>query len=202
MKTLVWDVDDVLNDLMREWLGTAWLPAHADSPVRDFAELRENPPHRLLGVRLEEYHESLDAFRSSLDRSPLAPSPGVLAWFREHGHRFRHVALTAVPLDQAPRSAAWVLTHFATWIRTFAVTPSPRAARPAGLGEGTKKEFLAWLGKGDVLIDDDEANVSGARALGMETILVPRPWNSGHGTLAERLQALAVQEGRPAMEPR
>ena len=64
MLTIAWDVDDVLNNLMEAWLGEAWKPAtrNARCPIR---KLRENPPHRLLGVPESDYHSSLDAFRLS-----------------------------------------------------------------------------------------------------------------------------------------
>ena len=48
MLTIVWDVDDVLNDLMAVWFRDAWLPKHAACPVR-YEEITENPPHRVLG---------------------------------------------------------------------------------------------------------------------------------------------------------
>ena len=33
MKTIVWDVDDVLNDLMRDWLTQWWMPAHPETKI-------------------------------------------------------------------------------------------------------------------------------------------------------------------------
>ena len=33
MKTIAWDVDDVLNDCMRTWFERTWLPAHPGCAV-------------------------------------------------------------------------------------------------------------------------------------------------------------------------
>ncbi len=49
MKTIVWDIDDVLNDLTRAWFETAWLPAHRECRLT-YEELKVNPPHELLGT--------------------------------------------------------------------------------------------------------------------------------------------------------
>ena len=62
MKTIVWDVDDVLNNLMQSWLETAWLPAHPACQIT-YRLLTENPPHHLLGISKIEYLQSLDDFR-------------------------------------------------------------------------------------------------------------------------------------------
>ena len=59
MRTLVWDIDDVLNDLMRSWFTEEWLPTHPDCRLA-YADLLENPPHRVLGIAEAEYLASLD----------------------------------------------------------------------------------------------------------------------------------------------
>jgi hypothetical protein len=56
--------------------------------------------------------------------------------------------------------------------------PSGRGDDPASDGIVSKVDYLRWLGRGDVFIDDREENVIGARGLGMTGILVPQPWNS------------------------
>jgi len=44
MKAIMWDVDDVLNDLMGEWFRTRWIPLHPQCPV-DYLGITVNPPH-------------------------------------------------------------------------------------------------------------------------------------------------------------
>ena len=34
MLTIVWDVDDVLNDLMHAWFKHSWLADHPDGKIR------------------------------------------------------------------------------------------------------------------------------------------------------------------------
>ena len=48
--TVVWDVDDVLNDLMAAWLAQVWVSEHPDRPIA-YADVRANPPHELLRHR-------------------------------------------------------------------------------------------------------------------------------------------------------
>jgi len=122
MLTIVWDVDDVLNDLMAAWFRQCWLPAHPDCRVT-YAALRENPPHAVLGIEKAEYLLSLDRFRSSDGGRRLAPNPEILRWMGEHGHRFRHMALTARPLASAGDAAEWVFRHFGNYIRCYGVAP-------------------------------------------------------------------------------
>ena len=191
MKTIVWDVDDVLNDLMRDWFESCWRPSHAGTGIR-YEDIAENPPDRVLGMSRADYLRSLDEFR----RAELAhqrPVADVAAWFGSHGHKCRHLALTAVPLAAAPDSASWVLQHFGQWIRSFNVVPSLRGNEPALANCFlSKKEFFQWLGCRDLIfVDDSEANIAMAQDLGISTLLMPRPWNSGTKTISATLDHLS-----------
>lgn len=191
MRVVIWDVDDVLNDLMRKWFEEWWRPRHAESTLH-YIDLTVNPPHEVLAVSEEEYLRSLDAFR--IERyETLVPQAETLAWFSEHGHRCRNVALTAVPATCAHLSAAWVISHFGRWIDTFAFVPT-RDGVMSGKGRRlTKQEYLKWFGRGDVLVDDRSQNIESVKTIGMEGILVPQPWNtSSHPTLGTALQELTA----------
>jgi hypothetical protein len=189
VKTIVWDVDDVLNDLMRTWFERWWVPAHPDCP-KSYNEILENPPHGLLGVSKSEYLTSLDQFRLSQIAREMAPVPEVLAWFQQHGDHFRHIALTTTPLRTAPVSAAWVMNHYGRWIRSFHLVPSPREAEQIPVYDQSKEDFLRWWGRGDILVDDNSRNVGVARDLDIQGVLIPRPWNRSQLTLAEVLGVL------------
>lgn len=178
MRTIVWDVDDVLNDLMRDWFEGPGR-AMATRPDVAYDDLTSNPPHGELGVALQAYLDSLDRFRQTEYRT-VAPLPEALSWFTQHGHRAHHVALTAVPLPAAHVSAEWVVRHYGGWIRTFAFAPS-RGAGAARPDAHAKTDYLRWLGKGDVYVDDREENVRAAEGLGMRGVVMPRPWNGGRG---------------------
>jgi len=189
MTTIVWDVDDVLNDLMRAWLEEAWLPSHPECVLR-YTDILENPPHRILDVTLGDYRRSLDLFRST-SLMKLPPVPEVEAWFKANGHRFRNIALTTVPLPAAALQAAWVFEHFGLWIRSFNVVTSPRDEVPLPQYDMTKYDFLKWLENADILIDDNPENVKVAATLGIRAFLVSKPWNGGHASLSTILGQLA-----------
>ncbi len=63
MLTVVWDVDDILNDLMYQWfimggwrsIRSAGFPTSA----------QRNPPHQVLGVDRGDYLNSMDQFRET-----------------------------------------------------------------------------------------------------------------------------------------
>jgi hypothetical protein len=185
----VWDVDDVLNDLMRSWFDSVWIPNHPRELLR-YAGVTQNPPHGLLGVSRDEYLSSLDAFRLSPDYARLEPNPDVLSWLVAEGGRCRHVALTATPLRAVPDTAAWVLRHFGRWIREFAFIPAERAGEILPAYDEDKGQWLARHGASSVLVDDSPQNIAAARAAGVAALSWPRPWNDGRPA-AETLQALS-----------
>lgn len=190
MLTIIWDVDDVLNNLMYEWFTHQWLPGHPQCNIK-YEQIIENPPHNLLGADIGEYLASLDAFRMSEQARQMQPVPEVLAWFVKHGHKCRHVALTATPLIGAGHSAGWVIRHFGQWIRSFNFVPSNREGQCIPVYDRTKADYLKWLGQGDVLIDDSLVNIESAKELGIKCILMPRPWNGACHSISNVLDSLS-----------
>jgi FMN phosphatase YigB (HAD superfamily) len=188
MLTIVWDVDDVLNDLMIQWFSQSWQREHPADRTQ-YNQLSANPPHVALGVTREEYLASMDAFRKTATGIHLTPNAEVLEWFAAHGGKFRHIALTARPLESAPEVAAWVLRHFGAWIRCFGIVPT-RTMEGVTTYDRGKGEFLRWLGKGDVLIDDTPENLEQAAALGMKVFAWPQPWNHSPRTTTQILREL------------
>ncbi len=190
MLTIAWDVDDVLNNLMQEWLNKKWLPDHSGCRIR-FNEIIQNPPHQLLKVSKEEYLKSLDEFRLSKEFTKIRPLAETKKWFLKYGDNFRHLVITAVPVKAAAVSAVWTLTNFGRWIRTFHFVPSLRREEKNFKYDRTKKDFLKWLGKVDIFIDDNELNLAGSQELGIRGILFPRPWNSSKLTITQTLELIA-----------
>jgi hypothetical protein len=188
MKTIVWDVDDVLNDLMRDWLDNLWRVEHPDCLI-PYETITQNPPHLVLGISFEDYLNSLDRFRFTAG-ADMKPIPEVLNWFQEHGSSFRHMALTAVPMKAADISASWVLKYYGNWIRSFNIVPSPRKEDLIPHYDQSKKEYLQWWGKGDIFIDDNQGNVDTVRELGVDTKLMPAPWNKSPITRIELLNSI------------
>jgi hypothetical protein len=193
MLTIVWDVDDVLNNLMHQWFHDAWLAEHPDCRLT-YAELTCNPPDTVLGVPRSEYLASMDRFRSTEQGCNLTPNPQLLDWFREQGSNFRHIALTARPLETAPDVAHWVIRHFGGWIRCFGVVPT-RLRKEFPVYDRSKGDYLAWLGRGDVLVDDSTENILEAASLGLKTFQPAQPWNNSTLTVPVLLQELSQMAG-------
>jgi hypothetical protein len=193
MVTIVWDVDDVLNDLMYQWFTHGWLVEHPECKV-SYAELMENPPCAVLGVEKAEYLASLDRFRRTARGQEMTPNVAVLAWFREHGAAYRHIALTARPLESAPDAAHWVMRHFGAWIRCFGIVPTRDLLPGVPVYDENKGDFLEWLGRGDVLVDDTPENLRQAAALGLKAVAFPQPWNWSEESVEAVLQKLAEIE--------
>jgi 5'(3')-deoxyribonucleotidase len=190
VKTIVWDVDDVLNDLMRVWYEEFWLPAHPNLRLK-YNEIDVNPVHPLLNVSKEEYLASLDDFRLSGRYDNLKPLKDVNDWFVEYGPKCRHVALTRVPVAVSHVSAAWVMKKFGVWIRSFHFISSYRRGETAPVYDEDKGTYLHYFGKADLLIDDTMENVEAAEKAGIKTLVFPRPWNKSKLTVAQALAAVS-----------
>ena len=152
-----------------------------------YPEVVENPPHRLLGVGINEYLSSLDEYRLSALYQQMTPVKEIMEWFARCGNNFRHIALTAVPLVAASASAQWVFKHFGAWIRTFHFVPSKGMDKISPDYDTDKSAFLQWLAKVDVFVDDNIANIETAEAIGIKGLLWPRPWNDSKLTTSEAL---------------
>ena len=189
MRTIVWDIDDVLNDLMHAWFTSVWKPANPGSHL-EYRDIAENPPYQSLGIGESEYLASLDAFRLSAASRDMAPNPAIVEWLREHGSAFRHVALTARPLDTAPPAAEWLFRHFGDYFRCFGVVPC-RSIAGTPQYDRDKSDFLRWLGGADYFVDDSPANVAAARALGVNGVIYPQPWNGAIHTVGDVLNMIA-----------
>ena len=168
---LLWYIDDVLNRFMQ--LCYNFFPAWKKPDYRD---LTENPPHKLLGISKEQYLATLDSCRPDLYKE--GPRPEILLFFERHGHEFRHVALSSVPIRFAPDSARWVLRHFGAWIQNCVFIPSPRPDfRIASELFRSKGEAAAFFGPDAILIDESPANAEDAEKHGCRAMLFPAPWN-------------------------
>ncbi|MBU2540184.1 hypothetical protein KJ786_03425 [Patescibacteria group bacterium] len=180
--TIAWDIDDVLNELMKEWFEKLWKLEHPECKV-DYKDILKNPPHELLGVSKEEYLASLDEFRRS-KYFELKPIPEVLDWFSKYGDRCRHIALTSTPFATASISAEWVIRNYGKWIRTFHFIPSHREGIIIPQYDKNKGEYLGY-NKVDFFVDDSLENIQSVEAFGIKTITFPRPWNNNKNSLKE-----------------
>ena len=169
---LIWDIDDVLNELIPLCIATT---AQKVKPGIKREDVQTNPPLEELGCSLDEYRKLLDECR---DRHLYSRPPRreVLEFFQEWGNCFRSVTLSSSPMHMAPRSAEWVLHHFGSWIQGTIFVPSPRKHVPVESALFASKAE-AVLSLGGILIDDMPINVENVRAAGGEALYFPAPWN-------------------------
>lgn len=174
MKLIVWDIDDVLNDLLK-----CWFEEFKESAglTIDYEDILKNPPHEILGLSKQEYLARLDAFRMSEKGRNLTPNRQILEWLRKHGSGFRHMALTARPRQSMPMLSEWLFRHFGDWIRTVSFVPSFRQGENLPEYDLSKAAFLNWLDRADFFIDDMPENVEAAASVGIAAFAYPQPWN-------------------------
>jgi hypothetical protein len=187
MITIAWDVDDILNDLMYNWLTKKWLLEFPDCRV-NFEQITENTPESIINISKEEYLLSLDNFRLSKNYSQMKPNAEILAWFENFGDKARHMALTAVPVLAAHVSAEWVMRHFGKWIRSFNFVPSLRKEdenTPAY--DKSKVDYLKRMNRIDLLVEDSEINIREAEESGIKGMLIGKPWNKSNLSVADAL---------------
>jgi hypothetical protein len=194
---ILWDVDDVLNQLMKEWLKSWHQQDGVGQSHLSFDQLTDNPPHKQIGISLEEYYRSLDEFRNSLTARDLIPNRQVLHWFNQHGKGHVHIALTARPVLTMPNQAAWIYDHFGQWIQSV-VTVAPARKHVDRQQHGTfetKVAYAKWLGKPSVLIDDNQENIASVKGICPFALLFPQPWNASRQKADEVLSQLTEYLG-------
>jgi len=183
----MWDVDDVLNDLMKQWLRTAWKPLHPECSL-DYGEITANPPHELLGVNKQEYLDSLDTFRREKFQD-LKPIPEMVAWFQRYGTLAEHLVVTSTPLFLADRAAEWVFKHFGEWVRSFNVVPSPRGEKHPRT-RPNKAEYLQVFSRVDIVVEDNPETIRQMSTIGLAIVTIPRPWNKSKDTLKDAIEKI------------
>lgn len=175
MKIIVWDIDDVLNDLTKEWFTSFSLDINITCSLK-FEDLKENPPHNLLGITEEFYIKSLDKFRKEQGHK-LKPLMETLSWFERKGDRYFHIALTATPFFYVPLSAEWLFNNYGKWFNSFNFVPSKREGDGYRYRFSTKLSLIKLFRNIDAFIDDNESNIEDVSTIGVKTFLFPRPWN-------------------------
>ena len=187
---VVWDLDDVLNNLMLAWLG--WSERPGDRSIA-YSDLHQNPPHCLLGLTEIVYKQSLDEFRNSDEARKMMPVKVVIDWFLEYGHDFDNHVLTARSRSTVPAAAEWVFRHFGEWIRHFHFVPAYRTHDKLPDMGGDKATVIRLIGGADFFVDDDRKNLEAAIDAVPFPILIPQPWNRCSGDMASALAAITVK---------
>ena len=188
---IVWDADDVLNRLMFSWLDY-WNTINNTNA--SYSELSQNPPDSIIGISRKEYIDSLDGFRNSESGKKVLTNDIVKNWFENHGNKFKHVACTARPIETMPNQAWWIYYNYGKWIHTVHAAKTVRDLmdnhHPA-----TKADFISWMNKEVLFIDDSEENVNAVSETGSETMLYPQPWNSSKHSEEEFIAKLNEKLG-------
>jgi hypothetical protein len=84
--------------------------------------------------------------------------------------------------------------HFGAWIRCFGVVPT-RLQEGLPIYDQTKGQYLAWLSRGDIFVDDSTENIREAHSLGLRTLQPAQPWNNSQVTVSELLRQLSSMAG-------
>jgi hypothetical protein len=82
------------------------------------------------------------------------------------------------------------MKNFGRWIRSFNFVPSLRTAERIPGYDSSKADYLKWLNKINLLVEDNEENVRGAQELGIKCILIKKPWNKNGRPLKESLEEI------------
>ena len=171
---IIWDVDDVLNCMMESWLNSWNQGNNSNIALKD---IKENPPHEILGTTKEMYLTSLDEFRNSESGKYVLANSIVMNWFEGHGNKFKHVACTARPIETMPNQAWWIYYNFGQWINTVHAIGAVRDSK-IDYQTGSKADFISYIDTEVIFIDDSEQNINAVSKIGAETILYPQPWNT------------------------
>lgn len=182
---IVWDVDDVLNNLMASWIDD-W--SYRNKKKYRINDLIENPPNRMLKISLEEYYNDLDTFRNENNGDHIPVNKEIMVWFKEKGHLFHNIACTARSKSTRACQARWIYNNYGNWISTVNMSYSGRLKNKKD--SLNKIEFLGFLNKDLLFIDDNEDTIKEAKDMGFDTLLYPQPWNSSTITVNELINKI------------
>jgi len=181
---IVWDVDDVLNCLMKSWL-QYWSQESGLKIILN--EIIKNPPQDILGITKEDYLNSLDTFRNSDLGKDLEVNHIIKKWFLHHGNKFNHIACTGRPIRTMPNQAWWLYKNYSQWIKTVHMTGADRDLESRKI---SKADFISFINSDVVFIDDCENNINSVSKIGGITLLYPQPWNKANYTEVEFISKL------------
>lgn len=192
MNTLVvWDIDDVLNPLMEDWLEHQKSIERIDASLT-YDSLIDPDFSRTLNWGRNRFLESLDEFRLQ-SQSKLLPNQMIQNWFANQSkNQIRHVALTATPRIVSEISKKWLQVNFGSHITDYFLAPSARDND--NLPRMTKLDFYRQFTSDFervIAIDDRPDNLKNARTAGASTLCWPQPWNDSLLDSEETLKALS-----------
>ncbi len=173
----MWDIDDVLNPLMQEWLEHQKHTKKVDLEFK-YTNL-ENPDFsESLNWSRKDFIDSLDEFRLNF-QATLEPNNLIQKWFMEGKLKdVHHAALTATPQKFSNISKDWLQRNFGQYINDFYLAPSARNddLQPRLRKYDFYKEFKGKYSN-VIVIDDRPDNLESAKAAGVSTLCWPQPWN-------------------------
>ncbi len=174
MKLIYWDCDDVLNELMKNWLMYFNLTT---GKTFCYTDIIENPPYQILNISKNDYLLSLDSYRLNY-YNKLQPNKQILCWFEQNGKYFYHQIITSTSRKTAHVYANWIMKYFGNWIQTINFVYSNRNNCTSVKYFNSKKEWLKQFGiKDSIFIDDTKKNIQGIDFI--HCLNFKQPWNDG-----------------------
>ena len=104
------------------------------------------------------------------------------------------MACSARPIHTMPNQAWWIYHNYGQWIHTVHVAGTGRN-KEMDYKNISKADFISWIDKEVLFIDDSEENVNAVSETGSETMLYPQPWNSSKHSEEEFIAKLNEKLG-------
>lgn len=191
---IVWDFDDVLFPLTEFWF--AAYGHRIQSKITQYDQITENPPHVIMGISREQYHESLDQFRNSEQAQSLQINRKILEWLGVNGTAYKHYILTARPINTIKSAQKWLKNNFFEPLEGFGFVPAERPGQDLSGYYRTKQDYLKGEGiQFEYFVDDNPVTINAvANIHTATTILFPAPWNAAW---ADQRNIQALLPGTP-----
>ena len=93
-----------------------------------------------------------------------------------------------------PNQAWWIYHNYGQWIHTVHAAKTSRNTM-SNHHCVIKADFISWINKEVLFIDDSEENVNTVSETGVETMLYPQPWNNAKHSEEEFIAELNKKLG-------
>lgn len=177
MKTIIWDVDDTLNNFRFDWfLHNKEELKKIDHDISyDYFNIKN--PYNILNDNKDTFIKSLKDFKN-YNHFKITVNKEIYNWFYKYGKNYNHIILTKCSKDYFEFAVNFVNKYFGKWIQSYNYISGNKKDN---LNEFlTKAEFIKkYFKEIKYFIDDSEKNCKQVEELGIKTFCPKQPWNNG-----------------------